>query len=87
MSKRSKLNEVDIFSRTDKKEASIPKRSDNITKSFRLTKEQAGKLKEYTRDIAPSHLMITEADIIRYMIENFDLEQAKKDFFKVKDNL
>jgi hypothetical protein len=86
MSKRSKLNEVDIFSRADKKEANMPKGSDNITKSFRLTKEQAGKLKEYTMDIAPSHLMITEADIIRYMIENFDLEQAKKDFFKVKDN-
>ena len=86
MSKRSKLNDVDIFSRVDKKEESIPKGSDNITKSFRLTKEQAGKLKEYTMDIAPSHLMITEADIIRYMIENFDLEEARKNFFKVKDN-
>jgi len=84
MSKRSKLNEVDIFSRTDKKEASIPKRSDNITKSFRLTKKQAEKLKEYARDIAPSHLMITEADIIRYMIEKFDLEEARKNFFKIK---
>jgi len=84
MSKRSKLNEVDIFSRIDKKETSMPKRSDNITKSFRLTKKQAEKLKEYARDIAPSHLMITEADIIRYMIENFDLEEARKNFFKIK---
>ena len=84
MSKRSKLNEVDIFSRTDKKEESIPKGSDNITKSFRLTKEQAGKLKEYTGNIAPKHLLITEADVIRYMIENFDLEEARKDFFKIK---
>ena len=86
MSKRSKLNEVDIFSRADKKETSAPKRSDHVTKSFRLTLEQADKLKEYARDIAPSHLMITEADIIRYMIENFDLEEARKNFFKIKDN-
>ena len=84
MSKRSKLNDVDIFSRLDKKEESMPKGSDNITKSFRLTKEQAEKLKEYAKDIAPSHLMITEADIIRYMIENFDLEEARKNFFKIK---
>ena len=86
MSKRSKLDEVDIFNRADKKEASAPKRSDHVTKSFRLTLEQAEKLKEYARDIAPSHLMITEADIIRYMIENFDLEEARKNFFKFKDN-
>ena len=86
MTKRSKLNEVDIFSRSDKKEATALKKSDNVTKSFRLTKEQANRLKEYAENIAPSHLLITEADVIRYMIENFDLEQAKKDFFKVKDN-
>jgi len=84
MTKRSKISEVDIFSRLDKKEASITKRSDHVTKSFRLTKEQAEKLKEYTGNIAPSHLLITEADIIRYMIENFDLEEARKDFFKIK---
>jgi len=86
MTKRSKLNEVDIFSRSDKKETTTIKKSDNVTKSFRLTKEQADKLKEYAENIAPSHLLITEADVIRYMIENFDLGQAKKDFFKVKDN-
>lgn len=85
MSKRSKLNEVDIFSRIDKKEATTLKKSDNVTKSFRLTKEQANRLKEYAENIAPSHLLITEADVIRYMIENFDLEQAKEDFFRVKD--
>jgi len=86
MTKRSKVNEVDIFNRSDIKETTTIKKSDNVTKSFRLTKEQADKLKEYAENIAPSHLLITEADVIRYMIENFDLEQAKKDFFKVKDN-
>jgi hypothetical protein len=85
MTKRSKLNEVDIFSKSDKKEAITLKKSDNVTKSFRLTKEQANKLKKYADNIAPKHLLITEADIIRYMVENFNLEQAKKDFFKVKD--
>ena len=83
MTKRSKISEVDIFSKSDKKEATTLKKSDHITKSFRLTKEQAEKLKEYTENIAPSHLLITEADVIRYMIENFDLEKAKKEFFKV----
>ena len=86
MTERSKISEVDIFNRSDKKEVATLKKSDNITKSFRLTKEQANKLKEYADNIAPKHLLITEADIIRYMIERFDLEQAKKDFFKVKDN-
>lgn len=84
MSKRSKLNEVDIFSRSDKKEATTLKKSDNVTKSFRLTKEQSNRLKGYAENIAPSHLLITEADVIRYMIENFDLEEARKDFFKIK---
>ena len=84
MTKRSKLNEVDIFSRSDKKETTTIKKSDNVTKSFRLTKKQANRLKEYAENIAPSHLLITEADVIRYMIENFDLEQARKDFFKIK---
>jgi len=84
VTKRSKLNEVDIFNRPDKKETSIPKRSDHVTKSFRLTKEQANRLKEYAENIAPSHLLITEADVIRYMIGNFNVEEARKDFFKVK---
>jgi len=84
MTKRSKLNEVDIFSRSDKKETTTLIKSDHVTKSFRLTKEQANRLKEYAENIAPSHLLITEADIIRYMIENFDLEEARKDFFKIK---
>ena len=82
MVKRSKLSEVDIFSRPDKKEVTTLKKSDNVTKSFRLTKEQANRLKEYAENIAPGHFLITEADIIRYMIENFNLEEARKDFFK-----
>jgi predicted DNA-binding protein len=56
-----------------------------ITKSFRLPVEMASKLKEYSENIAPKHLLITESDIIRYMIENFDLEEARKNFFKIKE--
>jgi len=77
---RSKLSETDLF----KKKEKPAKQSEHITKSFRLTKEQAEKLKEYTESIAPKHLLITEADIIRYMIENFDVNKAKDNFFKVK---
>jgi hypothetical protein len=39
MTERSKISEVDIFNRSDKKEVATLKKSDNITKSFRLTKE------------------------------------------------
>ena len=90
MSKRSKISDLDIFNKSDKTDikkegtAVKPDRADHITKSFRLTKEQAEKLREYTKAIQPGHLMITEADIIRYMILNFDLKKAQENFFKLK---
>ncbi|MEI7615478.1 MAG: hypothetical protein WCJ54_02100 [Actinomycetota bacterium] len=83
MDKRSKMSDLDIFNKTDKKEVRAAA-SEHVTKSFRLTKDQAELLKEYTEKIQPGHFMITEADIIRYMILNFDLKKAQEDFFKSK---
>ena len=79
---RSKVSDLDIFSKPDKVKKEVID-SGHVTKSFRLTNEQARLLKEYTERIQPGHLMITEADIIRYMILHFDVEAAREDFFKI----
>jgi len=87
MEKRSKISDLDIFNKpvkSDVKEVKKEVSKDHVTKSFRLTKEQAEKLQEYTRAIQPGHFMITEADIIRYMILHFDIKKAQEDFFKLK---
>ena len=88
MEKRSKISDLDIFNKSDKSDKTKKDVStdvkDHVTKSFRLTREQAEKLQEYTRAIQPGHFMITEADIIRYMILHFDVKKAQEDFFKPK---
>jgi len=53
--------------------------------NFFISKNQKEKLKEYAREIAPAHIKVSQSELIRYMIENLDLEEAKKNFFKVKD--
>ena len=86
---QSKMSEVDIFKTkqkplekdTGKKET---KSNAYIVKSFRIPADMADRLKEYTQIIAPGHLKITESDVIRYMIQNFDIEKAKEEFFKHK---
>ena len=82
MDKRSKISDLDIFNKSDKTKKDVSTDvKDHVTKSFRLTREQAEKLQEYTRAIQPGHFMITEADIIRYMILHFDVKKAQEDFF------
>ena len=84
--KRSKMSEVNIFNDVPLiKKTSLKEKEPFIVKSFRLPVEMVNKLKEYSNHIAPKHLKVTESDIIRYMIENFDLEEAKKNFFKIKE--
>lgn len=88
MDKRSKISNLDIFSKPDKTETKKDVKKDlqdHVTKSFRLTKDQAELLKSYTQEIQPGHFMITEADVIRYMILNFDLKNAQENFFKIKE--
>lgn len=55
-----------------------------IRANFFISRSQKEKLKEYTREIAPVHIKISQSELVRYMIENFDLEEAKKNFFKVE---
>lgn len=85
--KRSKMSEVNIFKENtpEIKKPSLKKNDPFITKSFRLPVEMANRLKEYSENIAPKHLLITESDVIRYMILNFDLKNAQENFFKVKE--
>jgi len=81
------MSEVNIFRDNvlDKKRPTPPVKSKAyIVKSFRLPAEMVNKLKEYTQIINPGHLKITESDIIRYMINEFDIEKAREDFFKPK---
>ncbi len=90
MKERSKLSEVDIFAgsknKPDRKSTQGPTKTKEpyITKSFRLPVDMAQKLKEYADNMGPKHLKVTESEVLRYMIENFDLEEAKKNFFKIE---
>lgn len=52
--------------------------------SFFISKNQKDKLKNYTQNIAPAHIKISQSELIRYLIENFDLEAARKNYFKIK---
>ena len=54
--------------------------------NFYIRADEKEKLKQYAEQIAPRHLKVAQSEVIRYMVETFDLERAKKDFFKVKDN-
>ncbi|MBA7584322.1 hypothetical protein ES708_26275 [subsurface metagenome] len=54
-----------------------------IPVSFNIRAEDLKKLKKYARDIAPGYFKISLSLLVRYMISAFDLEKAKKEFFKV----
>jgi len=84
--KKSKMSEVNIFKDNilERKRPAPVKSKAYIVKSFRLPSDMVNKLKEYTKTIAPSHLKITESDVIRYMIDNLDLKKAREEFFKLK---
>jgi hypothetical protein len=55
-----------------------------IRVNFNISKGQKDKLKQYTREIAPAHLRISQSQLIRYMIENLDVSRAREEFFKTK---
>ena len=54
-----------------------------IRVNFFIAKSQRDKLKEYTQKIGPAHIKISQSELIRYMIENFNLEKAKQNYFKI----
>lgn len=73
----------------------IKQRADRTTKkpreeesyirvNFNISKDQQKKLKQYTKEIAPAHLKISQSQLIRYMIENLDIDKAREEFFKSK---
>jgi len=51
-----------------------PREEDSyIRVNFNISKGQKDKLRQYTKEIAPAHLKISQSQLIRYMIENFDI--------------
>jgi hypothetical protein len=58
--------------------------ADMVQSNFWLRKEDLEKLKQYCKQIPPKHIRISRSEIIRYMIDIFDLEKAKKNFFKAR---
>ena len=82
MTKRSKMDGVyDEL----KKPESEPKEDKEkmVTTCFNLGTEDVRKLKQYAKDVAPSHIKVSLSEFIRYLIGSCDIEKAKKEFFKV----
>jgi hypothetical protein len=85
MVKKTKIEE--IYSDLPKVETKDKEKKDKFVRvNFYIRADEKEKLKQYAEQIAPRHLKVTQSEVIRYMVEVFDLEQAKKNFFKVKDN-
>ncbi|MFW6130795.1 MAG: hypothetical protein ACOC56_06375 [Atribacterota bacterium] len=70
------------------KEKTKPKKDDDsfVRVNYFISKNQKRKLKDYTKKIAPAHIKISQSELIRYMIENFDLKKAKEKFFNIDND-
>ena len=85
MVKKTKIEE--IYSGLPKVETKLKEKEDKFVRvNFYIRADEKEKLKQYAEQIAPRHLKVTQSEVIRYMVESFDLDKAKKEFFKVKDN-
>ena len=74
----------DTKKKPDKPTNEVREEESYIRVNFNISKGQRDKLKQYAREIAPAHLKISQSQLIRYMIENFDVSGAREDFFKKK---
>ena len=82
MVKKTKIEE--IYSVLPKVETKPKEKEDKFVRvNFYIRADEKEKLKQYAEQIAPRHLKVTQSEVIRYMVETFDLERAKKDLFKV----
>jgi len=80
MIKRSKMDGVyDELKKPEPKED----KEKMVTTCFNLGTEDVRKLKQYAKDVAPSHIKVSLSEFIRYLIGSCDIEKAKKEFFKV----
>ncbi len=55
-----------------------------IRVNFFISNEQKKKLENYTQQISLEHIRVSQSEVIRYMIENFNIDKAKQEFFKHK---
>ena len=74
----------DTKKKTDKTIGGGREEESYIRVNFNISKGQRDKLKQYASETAPAHLKISQSQLIRYMIENFDVSGAREDFFKKK---
>jgi hypothetical protein len=82
MVKRSKVE--NLYNDLKKVELEEKKDKDKmIPVSFNIRAEDLKKLKQYAKDIAPGYFKISLSLLVRYMISAFDLEKAKREFFKI----
>ncbi|MBA7491673.1 hypothetical protein ES702_02221 [subsurface metagenome] len=82
MVKKTKIEE--IYSDLPKVETKDKGKKDKFVRvNFYIRADEKEKLKQYAEQIAPRHLKVTQSEVIRYMVEVFDLDKAKKEFFKV----
>ena len=85
MVKKSKMDE--IYSDVKKVEPVVMEwhkveKEKMVHANFYIRADELEKLKQYALAVSPRHIKISLSMLVRNMIESFDIEKAKKDFFK-----
>jgi hypothetical protein len=62
-----------------------PKESGSFIRvNFFISKKQRDKLIEYTKELFPPHIKISQSALIRYFIETCNPEEIRKNYFELK---
>jgi hypothetical protein len=82
---KSKMNDVydDMIPKKQQQQKESTRSAEPFIRvNFFISKDQKRKLEQYTRQIAPPHIKISQSELVRYMIENFDPVKARENYFK-----
>jgi len=81
--KKSKIEEVfEDVKKVESIEWHKVEKDKMVHATFYIKVDELEKLKEYANQVSPRHIKVSLSMMIRYMIETFDLDKAKRDFFK-----
>ena len=81
--KKSKIEEVfEDVKKVESIEWHKVEKDKMVHATFYIKVDELEKLKEYAKQVSPRHIKVSLSMMIRYMIETFDLNKAKRDFFK-----
>ncbi|MHB1376484.1 MAG: hypothetical protein ACYCXB_03565 [Candidatus Humimicrobiaceae bacterium] len=83
MAKRNKMEEVYEGLLKIEPEEKEKKKDRMIHANFYIRAEQIEKLKQMAAEVAPRHIKVSISEFVRYLIESCDIEEAKKNFFKI----